>query len=116
LLTNHDQLAEDEVKAILALGILASLAVAFQLHGLQVIHSPLLQPPKWIRQFEWFTEGGVGIFFSTYIGLLALWFAVKNSSYWEGKIRYASQACFVGGVGFIILLYIAFFLRVFALS
>ncbi|MDG7036035.1 MAG: hypothetical protein JRM72_01460 [Nitrososphaerota archaeon] len=112
---DSDELEEEETKAILVLGILASIAVGFQLdsaHSFPFIDH-LGAPPVWVRVFEILGLVTIVYFFVLYLGFLTLTLAFRPKGKWLRRMKFWSGFCFkVGAIGLALGL-CAYALRVF---
>lgn len=83
-----EELAEEEVKAILVLGILATLAVGLQIAGTHSLPLHLVAPPEWVRGAEYTALYLITAWFVTYIITLGYILAVKP----RGRLLWFSKA------------------------
>lgn len=108
------------MRAIIALGVLAGIAVLLQLANASPKIFPFTNlviigaPPGAIRMLEHLGIIGVVIFYGVYLGFLTLWLTLKSFvPKLEGFLWHAARAFFGLGTAAFILGIIAFVIRLF---
>ena len=98
--TSRLSMQGDELKALLAFGVISSFAVIFELSNFGVFEALFGQAPSIIIPIEWVTLGVDATLFALYVVLLTLALAFDSFQTLRGlskKLESASNASFLAG-------------------
>jgi len=106
---------DDELKALLALGIIASVVGAFQLGQIVNLSQIIGVPPAWLAEADLIVEGALLFFFAGYSACLAVSLAYEKQSGTDSAVassfRWLSNVFFLGGSNALIIALPIFTLR-----